>query len=41
MVNREIVETLDHAWELLSPMPAELLKRIPKEFIEQYHKYKK
>ena len=41
MVNREIVETLDYAWELLSPMPAELLKRIPKEFIEQYHKHKK
>src|SRR5574341_1194699 len=37
-VNREILETLDRAWELLSPMPVELLKRIPKEFIEQYHK---
>jgi hypothetical protein len=22
---------------LLTPMPAELLKRIPREFIEQYH----
>ena len=41
MLNREIVETLNHAWELLSPMPVELLKRIPKEFIEQYHKQKK
>ncbi len=41
MINREIVETLDHAWELLSPMPTELLKRIPKEFIEQYHKPQK
>lgn len=41
MINREIVETLDHAWELLSPMPTELLKRIPKEFIEQYHKAQK
>ncbi len=41
LVNREVIETLDHAWELLSPMPADLLKRIPKEFIEQYHKYKK
>jgi len=40
-VNREIVETLKVAWELLSPLPAELLKRIPKEFIEQYHKHKK
>jgi V/A-type H+-transporting ATPase subunit B len=38
MVNREIVETLDQAWRLLSPMPTELLKRIPKEFIERYHK---
>jgi V/A-type H+-transporting ATPase subunit B len=41
MINREIVETLNHAWELLSPMPVELLKRIPKEFIEQYHKQRK
>jgi len=40
VVNREIVETLDQAWELLSPMPVELLKRIPKEFTEQYHKHK-
>jgi V/A-type H+-transporting ATPase subunit B len=38
MSNREIVQTLDQAWELLSPMPFESLKRIPKEFIEQYHK---
>jgi V/A-type H+-transporting ATPase subunit B len=37
-VNREIEKTLDQAWGLLSPMPAELLKRIPKKFIEQYHK---
>jgi V/A-type H+-transporting ATPase subunit B len=41
MVNREIVQTLDHAWELLSLMPVELLKRIPKQFLEQYHKQKK
>ncbi|MDL1911957.1 V-type ATP synthase subunit B [Chloroflexi bacterium CFX6] len=38
MVNREIAETLERAWELLAPMPADLLKRIPKEYIEQYHK---
>lgn len=38
MVNREITETLDTAWELLGLMPRELLKRIPREFIEQYHK---
>jgi V/A-type H+-transporting ATPase subunit B len=37
MTNREIVQTLDQAWKLLSPMPVELLKRIPKEFVEQYH----
>jgi V/A-type H+-transporting ATPase subunit B len=41
IINREIIQTLDHAWELLSPMPTELLKRIPKHFVEQYHKYKK
>jgi len=41
MVNREVNETLDHAWELLSPMPVELLKRIPQEFIEQYRRRKK
>jgi V/A-type H+-transporting ATPase subunit B len=35
--NREIVETLSAAWDLLAPMPVELLKRIPREFIEQYH----
>jgi V/A-type H+-transporting ATPase subunit B len=38
MSNREIVQTLNEAWKLLSPMPFESLKRIPKEFIEQYHK---
>lgn len=41
MVNREITETLEHAWKLLAPMPAELLKRIPKELIEEYHKHGK
>jgi V/A-type H+-transporting ATPase subunit B len=38
--NREIFETLERAWELLGPMPAHLLKRIPKEFIEKYHRKK-
>ena len=38
MVDREIIETLDRAWKLLTPMPTELFKRIPKEFIKQYHK---
>ena len=36
-INREIIETLNTAWKLLTPIPAELLKRIPKEFIEQFH----
>jgi V/A-type H+-transporting ATPase subunit B len=36
-VNRDITETLEIAWELLEPMPIELLKRIPREFIEKYH----
>ena len=37
MVDRDIEETLAIAWDLLGPMPAELLKRIPKHFIEKYH----
>jgi V/A-type H+-transporting ATPase subunit B len=41
MINREIVQTLERAWGLLSPMPPELLKRIPKEFVEQYHRHRK
>lgn len=40
-VNREIVETLDGAWDLLSLLPAELLKRIPEKIIEQYHRPKR
>ena len=35
--NREVSETLDLAWQLLAPMPADLLKRIPREFLDQYH----
>jgi V/A-type H+-transporting ATPase subunit B len=38
--NREIVQTLERAWELLSPLPTELLKRIPKHFVEKRHKHK-
>ena len=30
-------ETLALAWDLLAPMPAETLKRIPQKFIDQYH----
>jgi V/A-type H+-transporting ATPase subunit B len=37
MLDRDVAETLGLAWELLEPMPAELLKRIPKELIEKYH----
>ena len=38
--NREIAETLNIAWDLMGSMPAELLKRIPRELIEQHHKRK-
>jgi len=38
--NREITETLNIAWNLMGSMPAELLKRIPRELIEQHHKRK-
>ena len=38
--NREIAETLNIAWDLMGSMPAELLKRIPRELIEQHHKHK-
>lgn len=38
MVNREITETLEAAWGLLRPMPVESLKRIPRKYLEQYHK---
>jgi V/A-type H+-transporting ATPase subunit B len=37
-VNREVSQTLDQAWDLLASMPPDSLKRIPREFIEQYHK---
>jgi V/A-type H+-transporting ATPase subunit B len=37
MVDRDIEETLEIAWDLLAPIPAELLKRIPRPFIEKYH----
>lgn len=36
LVNRDVNETLRFAWKLLASMPAELLKRIPKEFLEVY-----
>lgn len=37
MCNRSIEETLQLAWELLGSLPAEMLKRIPRQYIEQYH----
>jgi V/A-type H+-transporting ATPase subunit B len=37
MINRPIEETLRLAWELLAPLPAETLKRIPQQYIERYH----
>jgi len=37
MTNREILSTLQSAWDLLKPLPGETLKRIPKEWIELYH----
>ena len=35
--NRDIEETLDIGWELLSTLPREELNRIDEEFIEQYY----
>ena len=37
-VNRSVEETLALAWDLLAPMPAETLKRIPQKYIETYHR---
>ena len=39
--NREISESLNLAWDLMASMPAELLKRIPRVMLEQYHRKKK
>jgi V/A-type H+/Na+-transporting ATPase subunit B len=36
-VDRDIHETLTLAWKLLAPLPLELLKRIPHEYLERYH----
>jgi V/A-type H+-transporting ATPase subunit B len=35
--NRDIVETLDIAWELLGMLPPEELNRVDEEYIEQYY----
>jgi len=34
--NRPVEETLQAAWDLLSDLPAAMLKRIPQRFIDQY-----
>jgi len=38
MDDRDILETLDLAWELLSELPVDLLKRIPQDMIQQYRR---
>ena len=38
LVNRSLEETLQLAWELLELIPPELLKRIPQQYIEKYHR---
>jgi V/A-type H+-transporting ATPase subunit B len=37
LINRSAEDTLMLAWELLAVLPAEVLKRIPQKYIEQYH----
>ena len=37
MVSREIDETIDQAWRLLSALPVRMLKRIPQEFITKFY----
>lgn len=37
MADRDINTTLNLAWELLSLMPIERLKRVPQQFIKQYY----
>jgi V/A-type H+-transporting ATPase subunit B len=37
MINRPVEETLALAWDLLAPLPAQTLKRIPHKYLEQYH----
>lgn len=36
-VDRDILESLRIAWELLAQMPAKVLKRIPQDYLDQYH----
>jgi V/A-type H+-transporting ATPase subunit B len=37
LINRSAADTLALAWDLLAAMPADVLKRIPQRFIDQYH----
>jgi V/A-type H+/Na+-transporting ATPase subunit B len=39
-VDRDVESTLNLAWELVSAMPEEQLKRIPRHFLEKYHRRK-
>ncbi len=39
-VDRDVETTLSLAWELMSVMPDEQLKRIPRHFLEKYHRQK-
>ncbi|MHA1649877.1 MAG: ATP synthase beta subunit C-terminal domain-containing protein, partial [Candidatus Helarchaeota archaeon] len=39
LVNREIEETLELAWDLLSILPENELTRIRREYIEKYGKF--
>jgi V/A-type H+-transporting ATPase subunit B len=36
-VSRSVNDTLRLAWDLLAPIPASALKRIPSKYLEQYH----
>jgi V/A-type H+-transporting ATPase subunit B len=38
MENREINKTLQLAWDLLAPMPRQMLKRIPQGILDVYHR---
>jgi len=35
--DRDVGKTLEIAWDLLSMMPLDMLKRIPQEYIDRYH----
>jgi Archaeal/vacuolar-type H+-ATPase subunit B len=39
--DRTIEQTLDLGWELLSVLPEQEMKRVKKDFIQKYGKWKK